>query len=203
MQPVAVLVHNLKKNEKKTSPIFLYCDTSTSVNHISFGIATSLCLGDAIDSITTIPKMTYRMHLGPSPFDSAPETQPDLKLSFWVNFPFNVLVFKQSCLGYPPPKKKKKKRKKKKKAKIIGLYGQAVIRPGCYTARLLYGQAVIRPGCYTARLLYGQAVIRPGCYTARLLYGQAVIRPGCYTARLLYGQAVYLIMILYMCMSGG
>ena len=40
-------------------------------------------------SIAYISKTAYRMHLGPSPFDSAPRTLRDMKFSFWVNFPFN------------------------------------------------------------------------------------------------------------------
>ena len=39
-------------------------------------------------SIADISKSAFRMHLGPSPFNSAPRTLRDMKLSFWMNFPF-------------------------------------------------------------------------------------------------------------------
>ena len=38
-------------------------------------------------SIAYISKMAYRMHLGPSPFDSAPRTLRDMKLSFLGELP--------------------------------------------------------------------------------------------------------------------
>ena len=38
-----------------------------------------------------IYKTAYRMYLGPSPFDSAPQTPPDMKFSFLgENFPFRL-----------------------------------------------------------------------------------------------------------------
>ena len=38
-------------------------------------------------SIAYISKTAYRMHLGPSPFDSAPRTLQDMKLSFLGELP--------------------------------------------------------------------------------------------------------------------
>ena len=40
-----------------------------------------------IVKIAYIPKTAYRMHLGPSPFESAPQTLPDTKLSFLGELP--------------------------------------------------------------------------------------------------------------------
>ena len=52
--------------------------------------------------IACISKLAYRMHLGPSPFDSAPRTLPDKSYHFWVNFPFNAffLISSTSSSGY-------------------------------------------------------------------------------------------------------
>ena len=50
-------------------------------------------------SIAYISKTAYRMHLGPSPFVSAPQTLQDMKLSFWVNFPFKSQVLVASRIS--------------------------------------------------------------------------------------------------------
>ena len=47
---------------------------------------TSSCVGGAIDYITNIPN-GLRMHLEPSPFDSASQTLPDMKFSFLGELP--------------------------------------------------------------------------------------------------------------------
>ena len=44
-------------------------------------------------------KTTYCMHLGPSPFDSAPRTLLDTKFHFLVNFPFNILAVRIRNIG--------------------------------------------------------------------------------------------------------
>ena len=46
--------------------------------------------GGTVYFTTYIPNTAYRIHLGPSLFDSALQTLPDMTFSFWVNFPFNV-----------------------------------------------------------------------------------------------------------------
>ena len=45
------------------------------------------CTGWCNYSMAYISKTAYRMHLGPSPFDSAPQTLRDMKLSFLVELP--------------------------------------------------------------------------------------------------------------------
>ena len=43
--------------------------------------------GGQLELVAYISKTAYRMHLGPSPFDSAPRTLQDMKLSFLGELP--------------------------------------------------------------------------------------------------------------------
>ena len=48
--------------------------------------------GGAINLIAYIPKTAYHVHLGPAPFDSAPQTLPDMELSFLGELPFKTIA---------------------------------------------------------------------------------------------------------------
>ena len=89
-RPWELILSKLRASIEAKLKIYLYATYAFAVTIIPPSTTKmSLCVGGAIDSIANIPKTAYRLHLGPSPFDSAPRTPPDMH--FWVNFPFKLL----------------------------------------------------------------------------------------------------------------
>ena len=61
------------------------CTIFCTVLNVTIGQCTEI-------SRYTVPKTAYRMHLGPSPFDSAPQTPPDTKFSVLGELPLQRIM---------------------------------------------------------------------------------------------------------------